>query len=422
VKQGPGGAWVGNPYKRPGSPYWSYVYKDASGVVRRRSAKTRDLRIAREQLAAALREVEQAKTGHVDRFAETRTMPLAQLVDDYKEQLESADSAPRHVRNVVRMLRQFLAFAKIATVPAIHVADAERFVAKVRTKRSAKTRDHYASALRSFGRWLERTGRWDRDPFHGLAVKTAKDKNRIFRRTSFRFEEAERLVEAVWARHEAEIAQGGTPTQEGYADAVRDRQVLYWFALTTAFRANECASICWEDVHLDDPKPSVRLAGKFTKNGEDANVPLQAFVVEALRAMRSRRSAAQMRRDLGPVLETDLAFRVPSKIAEIVRKDAAYAGLIPQRSPTSRRVDFHCLRKSCARILIELNVHPKVIQQTLRHADIRLTMDLYGELGEDDLFRELPGKFPVPKMFAPRGDTSAGTPALAARRRPDPGW
>ena len=95
-----------------------------------------------------------------------------------------------------------------------------------------------------------------------------------------------------------------------------------------------------------------------------------------------------------------------SSDAEIVRKDAAYAGLIPQRSPTHRRVDFHCLRKSCARILIELNVHPKVIQQPLRHADIRLTMDLYGELGEDDLFRELPGKFPVPQMFAM---TSKGT-------------
>ena len=99
-------------------------------------------------------------------------------------------------------------------------------------------------------------------------------------------------------------------------------------------------------------------------------------------------------------------FHVPSKVAEIVRKDAAFAGLIPQRSATSRRVDFHALRKSCARILIELGVHPKVIQMTLRHSDIRLTMDLYGELGEDDLFRELPGKFPVPRIFAGTDDAS----------------
>ena len=40
-------------------------------------------------------------------------------------------------------------------------------------------------------------------------------------------------------------------------------------------------------------------------------------------------------------------------------------------------------------------------------------MDLYGELGEDDLFRELPGKFPVPKMFAATGETLADDAASA---------
>ena len=67
MKKSAENAWVGNPYKRPGSPFWSFVFKDAAGVVRRRSAKTKDLRIAREQLAEALREVERERFGHVDR-------------------------------------------------------------------------------------------------------------------------------------------------------------------------------------------------------------------------------------------------------------------------------------------------------------------------------------------------------------------
>ena len=71
--------------------------------------------------------------------------------------------------------------------------------------------------------------------------------------------------------------------------------------------------------------------------------------------------------------------------------------------------------RSGARILIELGVHPKIIQQTLRHHDIRLTMDFYGELGEDDLFRELPGKFPVPRMFAQKDD---GEPSPRMRAVP----
>jgi integrase len=277
------------------------------------------------------------------------------------------------------------------------------------------TRDHHAGALRGFGKWLEQTGRWDRDPFHRLRVRTAnRDKFRVFKRVSFRFEEAERLVEAVWARHEAEVARGGMQTTDGYEDAVRDRQVLYWFVLTTGFRAKECASILWEDVTLDG-KLAVRLAGKFTKNGDDALVPLQPFVAEALRSMRARRSTLQMRRGKGAVLQTDPVFKMPDKPAEIVRKDAAFAGLIPQKSPTAKRVDFHCLRKSCARILTELGLHPKIIQQVLRHSDIRLTMDLYGELGEDDLFRELPGKFPVQAMFAKSAPRNGAVATATAR-------
>src|SRR5690606_16145372 len=230
--------------------------------------------------------------------------------------------------------------------------DVERFLADVRRRRSVRTRDHYAAALREFGRWLERTGRWERDPWHGIRARTPKrDKHRCFKRVSFRYEEAEQFVEAAWARFEAERHLAGTPRQHVYANGelVRDRQVLYWFVLTTAFRANECASILWEDVTLDGDKACIRLAGQFTKSGDDAMMPLQAFVADALRKMRARRSATQMRRGQGPVLETDPVFRMPDKIARLVRKDAAFAGLIPLKSPTSKRVDFHALRKSCAR-------------------------------------------------------------------------
>lgn len=417
AKKSPENAWRGNPYKRPGSPYWSFVYKDASGVVRRRSAKTKDLRIARENLAKALRDVELAKAGHVDRFAPTRTMPIADLVIQFKSHLEAEGRTEVYVKAVIRQIRAYLTFASPSTIPTIHPPDVERFLEEVQQRHSTKTRDNYAGALRAFGRWLVRTGRWDVDPFRAIRVKTPKrDKHRTYKRHSFRFEEAERLVEAAWARFEAERAQGegGCPFWPGYDDVVRDRQVLYWLALTTGFRVAECAALRWEDVTVDGGAPCVRLSGHFTKNGNDARVPLQSFVAEALREMRTRRSQAAVRRGEPVVTQVDHVFRVPRTIAELVRKDAAFAGLIPQKSPTSKRVDFHALRKSCARILIELNVHPKFIQQVLRHSDIRLTMDLYGELGEDDLLREMPGRFPVPKMYAGASTASARASSTTA--------
>jgi integrase len=403
VKRSAESEWRGNPYKRPGSPYWSFVFRDAAGVVRRRSAKTRDLRIAREKLAEAIRDAEQQKAGHVDHYAETRTTPTADLVVAFKAHLEAERRTAVYVKAVVRQIRAYLAFACPATVSSIHPPEVERFLDQIRERHSVKTRDNYAGALRAFGRWLERSGRWGVDPFRTVRTRTPKrDKHRTYKRHSFRFSEAERLVEAAWARFQAEKAksEGGCACWPDYDEIVRDRQMLYWLALTTGFRVAECAALRWEDIAFDERAPCIRLAGQFTKNGLDARVPLQPFVIQALKDMRSRRSQAVVRRGEPVVTQTDHVFRVPRTIAELVRKDAAFAGLIPEKSPTSKRVDFHALRKSCARILIELNVHPKIIQAVLRHSDIRLTMDLYGELGEDDLLREMPGRFPVPRMYA----------------------
>ncbi len=281
--------WTGNPYRRPNSPFWHIVFDDANGVTRRRSTKTTDLRIARRALEEALHEVEQAKLGNGDRFAAIRATPIAQFVEEYQATLEANKSAPRYIQGTLRQIREFLAYAKVKLLPALHIADAERFLTMIRGKRSAKTRDHYAGALRGFSKWLERTGRWDSDPLRNLRVKTAnRDKLRVFKRVSFRFVEAERLVEAAMARYEAERCFGGTQALPEYREAVLDRQVVYWTALTTGLRASELASLRWMDLTLDGERLAARLDGMFTKNGDDAVIPLQAFVVEALRAMRER--------------------------------------------------------------------------------------------------------------------------------------
>ncbi|MCA8974652.1 MAG: hypothetical protein KDC98_08015 [Planctomycetes bacterium] len=52
-------------------------------------------------------------------------------------------------------------------------------------------------------------------------------------------------------------------------------------------------------------------------------------------------------------------------------------------------------------------MHPKIIQQTLRHSDIRLTMDLYGELGEDDLLPRVAGEVPSAEDVADASGSAA---------------
>lgn len=54
-------------------------------------------------------------------------------------------------------------------------------------------------------------------------------------------------------------------------------------------------------------------------------------------------------------------------------------------APAYHAVTFHDLRHTCAAYLIEKNIHPKVIQQQMRHSTITTTMDVYGHLFPDGL-------------------------------------
>ncbi|HKE22054.1 MAG TPA: site-specific integrase [Bryobacteraceae bacterium] len=45
-----------------------------------------------------------------------------------------------------------------------------------------------------------------------------------------------------------------------------------------------------------------------------------------------------------------------------------------------REIRFHDLRHSAAALLIAQGVHPKAIQELLRHASIQTTFDVYGHL------------------------------------------
>ena len=42
-----------------------------------------------------------------------------------------------------------------------------------------------------------------------------------------------------------------------------------------------------------------------------------------------------------------------------------------------RRLRVHDARKTCATLLVDLDVHPRVIMGVLRHADAAVTMEVY---------------------------------------------
>jgi hypothetical protein len=50
--------------------------------------------------------------------------------------------------------------------------------------------------------------------------------------------------------------------------------------------------------------------------------------------------------------------------------------------PARRRSDDHRPRRSsdCATLLVDLDVHPRVVMQVLRHAKFSITMEIYSKV------------------------------------------
>ncbi|WP_018801724.1 tyrosine-type recombinase/integrase [Salinispora arenicola] len=48
-----------------------------------------------------------------------------------------------------------------------------------------------------------------------------------------------------------------------------------------------------------------------------------------------------------------------------------------------RRITVHDARRTCATLLVDLDVHPRVIMQVLRHAEVSVTMEIYSQASSD---------------------------------------
>ncbi|MGW6931363.1 tyrosine-type recombinase/integrase [Lentzea sp. NPDC054927] len=53
------------------------------------------------------------------------------------------------------------------------------------------------------------------------------------------------------------------------------------------------------------------------------------------------------------------------------------------------KITVHDGRRSCASLLAELNVHPRVIMRILRHANMEVTMEIYTEVSAESTRKAL---------------------------------
>ena len=139
--------------------------------------------------------------------------------------------------------------------------------------------------------------------------------------------------------------------------------MVYRIAAETGLRASEIDALCIKDFNIK--KGFVELPGEFTKNGQDALLPLKQSTIEKLKGFFRGRKRDQK------------AFKMPylSNCAKMIRKDLTDAKITIDKDRGT--VGFHSLRHSFGSMLAASGVHPKTAQQLMRHSDINLTMSRY---------------------------------------------
>jgi integrase len=149
-------------------------------------------------------------------------------------------------------------------------------------------------------------------------------------------------------------------------------------------RRGEAAALKWRDVDFDAARLRIVASAEQTsqgvrlkppKSGRSRVVAIPALVVEELR--RHRLKQAEELLSLGVRQSDDSHVCLQPNYEPWAPRNLSSAFIKFIKSTGLPRVRLHDLRHSHATHLLAANVHPKIVQERLGHANIATTMDLY---------------------------------------------
>ncbi|MCX7805788.1 MAG: site-specific integrase [Planctomycetota bacterium] len=218
---------------------------------------------------------------------------------------------------------------------------------------SAQTCSYYVTACKSFTKWAVREGLAITDPLACLSKPVEKAVRQDLRRVRrvITPEEARKLLAAT--------ASG--PERAGLTGP--ERALLYRLAFETGLRRGELLALTAGDFDLDADPPRLWLGGGRTKSGKDADIPLRDG------------TAGMLREHLRNKLPVAKVFDVQSKdnLTDAFQADLSDAG-IPYRDESGRYFDIHAMRHCTATWLADAGVHPKTVQDIMRHSGLDVTL------------------------------------------------
>jgi integrase len=173
-------------------------------------------------------------------------------------------------------------------------------------------------------------------------------------------------------------------------EAARGRSIFMPIVLAVlcGLRRGEIAALLWRDVNLNTAQASIAASIEQTnlgtrrkppKSGRGRTVALPALAVEELQKHRIRQAEELLRLGVRQSDETHVCLQ-PSYRPWPPRNLSSKFGQFMIASGLPRLKGLHKLRHSHATHMLGANVHPKIVQERLGHANIATTIDLYSHV------------------------------------------
>lgn len=167
-----------------------------------------------------------------------------------------------------------------------------------------------------------------------------------------------------------------------------DLAALWRMIAYTGARRSEALALRWGDIDLKQGRISIRRSAdttqrdtvKTTKTGGSRAVDIDAETVAVLRAFKALRGAIHLdlaRPDAYVFGNPQGALRSPNEISRRWSYRVAAARAAGVDVP---RITLKGLRHTHATLLLELGIHPKVVQERLGHSNIATTMNIYSHV------------------------------------------
>jgi len=166
-------------------------------------------------------------------------------------------------------------------------------------------------------------------------------------------------------------------------------EALFHFIAYTGCRRGEALALRWQDIDMQNGLISfvqnVYRVGRrglivqpVKTNASAASLDMDEELASLLRAHRIQQLEHRLRvgdayDDHDLVFSNDLGgYRDPPSVSQAFARFARRAGV--------EGFTLHGLRHFRAAVLIKAGLHPKIIQERLRHDNIGITLDIYGHL------------------------------------------